>query len=483
MRLGAILLAALGTLALRAGQDFSLEATADLLYRHNLMATAPHAFGPATERPRQVQEGLSMVGNLGLWTAGITLRDVNFYQTDPNATLDRSTASIYKSYIKFDASHWNLQGGDFNTLLGRGLTLSVIQNPAILRFDTIDGLDARYRSGRLELHGLGGSVTSEDHDRIQRVAGGEVTLEYLRDQRVGIRGCTIRDERVPPFLPPMGLRQCRSASLSGQDRSGTFSYYAEQGRIEFRDQQLPPFPTPVDPRQGDGLYGNLSYHHRAWFLMVEYKDYKNFDNGLNNPPLADRDTEENDLAHGFGRRLYLQYSLPEPDLTLFGSAGTYRQDHLGTRREGHNLYGGCKLQDAFDRLDLAWTYGLKTVLYPEKKTDATATWRFTPLWSLGLTLRDKRNRPPGSTPYEETDLTLQLARSPRFAVYLMQQRSSVAVFDATRMFHGGIRVNLPKGSYVDLSAGRLRGGEVCAGGQCVTLPPFRGWQMMAHLRW
>ena len=483
MKPGTILLAALAALPVRADQAFGLEATSDLLYRQNLMATGPRGFGPPAERPRQVQYGLSLVLNRGPWTGGITLRDLNFYQTAGNATLDRSQTRIYKKYIKFDASHWNLQGGDFNTLLGRGLVLSVIQNPAILKFDTIDGLDARYRSGQLELHGLSGSVTSEDQHQIQRVAGGEVTLEYLRGQRVGLRGCSIQDDRVPPFLPPMGLRQCRSASLSGQDRSGAFSYYAEQGHIQFRDQQPSPFATPVDPRQGDGAYGNLSFHYRAWFLMAEYKDYRNFSNGLNNPPLADRDTEENDLYDGSGRRLYLQYSFPQPDLTLFASGGTYREVHWGPPDQGHDLYAGCKLQDAFDRLDLAWTYGLKTVLYLEKKTDASLTWRFTPLWSLDLTLRDKRNRPPGSTPYEETDLTVQLARSPRFSVYLLQQRSSVAVFDATRMYHGGIRVNLPKGSYLEGSAGRLRGGEVCAGGQCVTLPPFRGWQLMAHLRW
>jgi hypothetical protein len=53
------------------------------------------------------------------------------------------------------------------------------------------------------------------------------------------------------------------------------------------------------------------------------------------------------------------------------------------------------------------------VHYLEKRTDATLTWRFTPAWSLGLILRDKRNR-PAAAPWEETDLTLQLACSPRF---------------------------------------------------------------------
>jgi hypothetical protein len=277
----------------------------------------------------------------------------------------------------------------------------------------------------------------------------------------------------------VGLRQCRSASLSGQDLFGSLSYYAERAHIDFRDQQLPPYPSLVDPRTGDGAYGNLTFHHHAWLWMAEDKDYRNFDDALNNPPLADRDTEENDLYDGAGQRLYGQYSFPRPDLTVFLSAGAYRQETF----EGHNVYAGFKLQDAFDRLDLTWTYGQKTVLFPEKKTDATLTWRCSPLWSLDLTLRDKRNRPPGALPYEETDFTVQVSRSPRGSVYVMQQRSSLAVFDATCLYYGGVRVNLPKGSYLDFSAGRLRGGEVCAGGQCITLPPFKGWKLAAHLRW
>jgi hypothetical protein len=164
---------------------------------------------------------------------------------------------------------------------------------------------------------------------------------------------------------------------------------------------------------------------------------------------------------------------------VFLSTGAYRQE----THDGHNVYGGFKLQDAFNRLDLTWTYGQKTVLYLEKKTDATLTWRFTPLWSLDLTLRDKRNRPPGSPTYEETDFTVQVSRSPRCSAYVMQQRSTVPAFDATRLFYGGVRVNLPKGSYLDFSGGRLRGGEVCAGGQCITLPPYKGWKLAAHIRW
>jgi len=478
VRPGALLLAALAGPGFAAPPPVSLAATADLLYRRDLLGAGP--YGVPGDRPGQYQYGLSLVANRGPWAGAVTLRDVDFYQQEPDTTLDRGTTRIYKRYLKYDSGRWSFQAGDFNTLLGRGLVLSVIQNPSILLEDTIDGLDARLRAGRLELHALGGTVTTGQQDQSWRVAGAEATVEYLPDQRLGLRAATIQDGRLPPFMPPVGLRQCRSVSLSGQDRSGSFSYYGELGHMDFRDQSWPPWPVPVDPRQGEGGYGNLSWHRRGWFLMAECKNYKNFDNGLNNPPLADRDTEQTNKYDGAGRRLYAQYSFQEPDLTVFASAGAYREGYGGELDHGNDVYGGFKLQD-FGRLDLAWTYGLRTVQYLEKRTDATLTWRFTPTWSLGLTLRDKRNR-PAADPYEETDLTVQLACSPRFSVYLLQQRASVPVFDATRLYQAGARVNLARGSYLEGAAGRLRGGEVCAGGQCVTLPPFRGWRLAAHLR-
>jgi hypothetical protein len=473
----AFLLAALAGLGAWADPSpFTLTTTVDLLYQRNLTAISP---SNGQKCPGQYQDALSLVGNDGPWTGGLTLRDIDFYQQTSSFTLDRATTTLYKKYLKFDAGHWNLQAGDFNTMLGRGLLLSVIQNPTILKQDTIMGGDARWRAGALELHALAGTVTTEQRNQSWRVAGGEAALTFLPEQRLGLRAVTIQDGRPSSVGTPVGLRQGHSFSLAGQDLLGCIGYYGELGHIDYRDQQLPWWPVPVDPRKGDGSYGSLSFHHQAWFLMAEGKHYENFDNALNNPPLADRDTEKNDVTDASGQRLYAQYSFKDPDLTLFFSAGRYRQE----ADVGHNIYGGFKLQDGFDRLDLSWTYGLKTVLGAEKKTDAALTWRFTPVWSLDLTLRDKRNRLNGSAPYEETDLTVQLARSPRFSVYLLQQRSSVAIFNATRMYSAEARVNFHQGSYVDLSGGRLRGGEVCAGGQCVNLPPFKGWKLAAHLRW
>ena len=247
--------------------------------------------------------------------------------------------------MRADAGRWTFQAGDFNTILGRGLLLSVIQNPAILQESTIDGGDATGRFGPLEVHALGGSVATETGDQSWRVAGLETSLAFMEGHRVAVRAVEIQDGRRPPFGPPVGLRQGRSVSLAGRDRSGALSYYGEWGHVAFRDRKRPSFPVAVDPREGTGAYGNLSWQRGAWFLMGETKRYENFDDALNTPPLADRETEKNDLHDASGRRIFLQRSFSAPDLTVFLSAGRYRE---GTRH-GQNLYGGFKLQDGFGR--------------------------------------------------------------------------------------------------------------------------------------
>ncbi|MGA2081969.1 MAG: hypothetical protein ABSH53_15355 [Holophaga sp.] len=248
-------------------RPFSLEATTDLLYDRNLEATGPFSFQLPKPRPKQYQASLSLVAAQGPWTGGLTAWYVNFYQEDPNFTLDRPTATIHRKYLKFDAGPWALQAGDFNTMLGRGLLLSVVQNPPVLKLDTVYGGDARWRSGRLELHGLAGTVTLEDQTQSWRLVGAEASVEYLPGQRLGVAAGNAQDGRLSPFAVPVGLRQGRSVIASGRDPSGSLDYYLERGHLAYRDQQPPPWPLPVDPTQGDATYGNLSFHHRAWYQV------------------------------------------------------------------------------------------------------------------------------------------------------------------------------------------------------------------------
>ena len=497
--------ALLGLLALRAAAGPSVDVTNDVRAQHNQLAHGPDYPADPGPRPDQYQEAPSVLLAQGAWSGGFTARSANVYRTQADTTLARHDDALYRVFAQYAAGALTARAGDFNTLFGRGLILSVVQNDAIAQDWTIRGGEARWRARALdlplELHGAAGTVSNNMRlwpATYQRwsIAALEAEVEWRPRNRIGLRAGTIDDGTVPPMLQGLaaGRRVSQSADLSGSNLLGLLDYYGEAAQVRYLDPQFPWIPSrATDPRRGSGAYGSVSLHRGGWLLQAEGKRYRHLDNELNNPPLADRETEKSTKDNCDGLRLYAQYSFPRPDLTVFASAGRYRQGQLlaPVVFQGANVYGGFKLEDWLDCLDLEYAYGLKTVHesgeYPEKKTDAACTFRFTRRWSLGLVFQDRRNRLPGSAPYDQWSLTTQLARSPWGAVYLCHQFESLVnttanPFPSHHLDSAGIRVNLKRGSYADLSGGRLRGGEVCAGGQCAILPATSGWKLDLHLR-
>ncbi|MCE1230147.1 MAG: hypothetical protein LWX11_11760 [Firmicutes bacterium] len=496
----------------------SISVTNDLLYQRNFEAVGVDG----ARRPNQFQEHLSLFLTWGQWSGGLTVRDVNYYKAYGDTTLDQADASLYRAYAKFVSGGFSVQVGDFNAVLGRGMVLSVVQNDTVLLDWTIRGLDVRYLGKGADFHALMGTVNNHirrlppgtmvsglplaEGFRKWNVAGLEGQIEWMKGNRVGARAALIEDDGTESSLtqtlklvagnpprPNADRRVSESLNLAGNGLWGVFDYYVEAAQTQFRQKQETPWtlpwPRPTDPTRGSGLYGNMVFHSGAWMVMAEGKRYRHFNNELNNAPLADRETEKLTMDNSDGLRLYAHYSFRDPDLTLFASAGRCREGDLLSKvvNDGSSVFGGFKLEDWFDRLGASYTYGLKTVhllvgRYLEKRTDASLTYKFTPLWSLDFTLKDRRK--PN---YGEWDLTTQVARSPWGALYFTHQYSSrVETPDNPspwkRMNSGGIRINLKKGSYLDLSGGKMRGGEVCAGGQCVMLPAYRGWKISTHIR-
>ena len=501
--LGALLLAGLAraeTPAVTAPGP-NVAVTNDCLVQEDQLAHGPaYPEDPAT-RGRQFQEALSVVVDDGAWSGGFTARDVNFYKANASTTLGRPDAALYRVYARYAGDSLSAGAGDFNTLMGRGLILSVVQNDTVLQDWTIRGGQLAWQVDALELRGLAGTVSTNQRLRPNGyqtwdVAGLEASVAWRPGQRVGLRAGTIDDATVPPILrgQAAGRRVTQAADLAGANLLGAVDYYLEAAQVRYLDPMVLPIPfRATDPGRGSGAYGLLAYHSGPWLLQAEFKRYRHFDLELNNPPLADRETEKLTKDNSGGARLYGQYSFRNPQLTLLCSAGRYQEGQLiaPVMYQGSSLYGGFRLEEWLDRLDCSYSYGLKTVhpagAYPEKQTVAALTCRFTALWSLDLAFFDKRNRIPGSDPYDQWDLTAQVSRSRWGAVYVTHQYDSLVGTTANPFAsHGstnaGVRFTLKNGSYVDLSCGRIRGGEVCAGGQCVILPASQGWKVLTHFR-
>jgi|GEM_PF-1358881 len=511
-----ILLAASSILALAQDAKPSIDGTLDLLYQKNQTLLGPEGRQVSLERQNQYQGALSLFMNWGKWSAGLTLRDVNFYKIDTNTTLPKADIALYRAYVKYASDGLSVQLGDFNTMLGRGMVLSVIQNDTIVQDWTVRGGDVHYQWNWLDVHALAGTVSNNCRkldgtllppapNKYQKwkVTGLEGSAEWLSGNRVGLRVSTIDDDvadpspllLVRPSYELLGRRTTESVSLSGNNLMGILDYYAEAAQLTFDQPKWILNASATDPKRGSGAYGNMVLHTNGLMMMGEYKHYRHFDNQLNNAPLADRETEKNNLDNSDGYRLLTQYSFHEPDLTLFFSVGHCEEGALMlplASYVGSNVYGGFKLEGLFDRLDASGTYGQKSVhntapyTYLQKKTDGTLTYRMTPVWSLDFTYR-ARWKDRSMDTYHDSDITCQLGRSPLGAIFFTHQGASARdPFDNPDGMrsgnNGGFRFNFGKGSFLELSGGSFRGGEVCSGGQCVQMPSFRGFKAATHIR-
>ncbi len=501
------LLAALTSLKAQDAGTFEASLTNDLLVQQNELAhqeVGPNHPHPASKDGwRQYQEALTLGASYrfaqgATLSLGATGRNVNFYQIESDTTLDQPDRSLYRKYISFDAGGFTARAGDFYALLGRGLVLSVLPIDKLLKERTIEGGEIHYQSNRFELRALAGRIQTETRDQEWRVQGGEVKVAFLQGEsvgvhRVGAHGAQFEDvqtEKLDPFLVPL-LRQRRlhSFSLGGDNMGKILNYYVEEARINW--EQKPDDFTEI--LGGRATYANLTLHPNHFFAMAEYRRYQRFEtdlihpeNTLNNPPLADREDEKNNLTHSEVTRLLLQVSATDPSISFFMSGSRIKENADGpfdpVREQGHNVYGGFTMEDLGEWFSMSAAYGVRNVQYPERRTDASVTLRFTPRWSLEMKVRDKRHVDITDRLVRESDYEAQVSCSPRFSVYARQQYRSDPGKNFTDHWFpsGGVRVNLWKGSYIDLSGGSIRGGLVCSGGQCREMPDFKGWKVATH---
>jgi hypothetical protein len=127
-------------------------------------------------------------------------------------------------------------------------------------------------------------------------------------------------------------------------------------------------------------------------------------------------------------------------------------------------------------LDVSFNYGLKDTAYPVKITELHATFRITSVFAAELSARDKRYS-EADFKFQETDWTPQLSWAPWGAIFYQRQYSDRLIRGHHNFNNYGFRFNFRRDSYFEFSTGMLRGGEVCASGQCFYMPPFSGWKV------
>jgi hypothetical protein len=424
--------------------------TDDSTFQHNELS----------KKPNQFYNSSSLFAKWANWAGGLTVREHNFYKQTSNWTLPENEYDLYRKYLQYTTQRFEVQAGDFHAMLGRGLVLSVLQNDKAFRNRTIMGGDFRYHSGGWDIRTLGGRVEDELKQQKWNVVGGEAIREYWKGNRIGVRTSYINDSET---FQKLGDRAAWSVSVSADKLPAGLSYYAEISRLNYRNDFIP---------DGSGYYSNLGWTHKSTTLLFEFKKYKDFNNELNNPPSADQGDLASDLLDSTTIRVYSQYALFGHQVVPFFSVGKAREG-IGV---GPQIYGGVNATNIRERLDFSFSYSLKNVFYAVKTTEGRIIYRFTGRMATEVYSRDKRFT-RGNYRFNELDYFAQISFAPYGAIYFQKQYSRDLIDNRRHFYSGGIRVNIKRDSYIDFSPGSLRGGEVCSAGQCVTLPPFKGWKI------
>jgi len=412
------------------------------------------------ENKNQFYEALSLFANLEKWSLGITLRGNNFFKQTSNQILPEAQLDLYRKYIQYNSRYFKVNIGDFYTILGQGLVLSVLKNEDILRERTILGGDIRYDKGHLNVRIVGGKILDETKEQEWGIGGGEVIWEYIKNHRIGAHFSFVDDIDTQTKL---GERIASSLSFKGSRLLKYWSYYMELAHLYYRTQLKD---------NGYGIYSNLTYNKSHINCFLEFKHYKDFNNEVNNPPAADRSDEiASIMSDTTGVRLYFQYSFFEPDIVLFFNIGGYREyDDWG-----NHVYGGFNMEDLMERLSLSLTYGIRDILYPVKRWDGHLLYRLTDRLSSEFTWKDRRYK-NGKLIFNEQDFTLQISYSPYVSIFMLYQYSHNRILNLNHFYSGGVAINFTSSTVFEISGGTVRGGEVCSGGQCFITPPFKGFK-------
>ncbi|MCP4155344.1 MAG: hypothetical protein GY757_46895, partial [bacterium] len=314
-----------------------------------------------------------------------------------------------------------------------------------------------YNRGRIDLRFLGGRIKAETGSQEWNIAGGEAGFEYTKNHRAGVHFSYIDDV---DSLRNLGKRFAYSMSLSGNKLFNNISYYTEFAVLDFQADNID---------KGYALYSNITYSKSHFTGFLEFKKYNDFDNEMNNPPVTDRADEIANLNDASGARVYLQYAFFEPDITLFFNFGRYKE----YEDTGNHIYGGFSIEDLWERLNLSLSYGIRDILYPIKKLESLLIYQLSDTLSVELSLKDKRYS-DRFFEFKEEDHGIQVSYSPYVSVFFLHQYSHNKIMDLNHFYSGGISVYLRSGTAIELSGGTIRGGQVCSGGQCFFLPPFKG---------
>lgn len=437
---------------------------------------------------------------------------------------ERSYTYMAQRTLKWKKGPVKVRLGNFNTTLGRGLLLRAFELPGVI-FEQrqfrrryaynrdIDGVLVQGGWNRFEFTLLYGQPLNEaippgfDESRRNGLAqGGQVRFRptdwltigdaYLR---ADVKSAAVRKNEMNSIFGELNFSNV--LRRRGMKRA-SLKLYGEHATSNAKAGDFLSFNS----KEAHASYANLVFGYRKFGLSAEYKDYKDFENGVNVPPigymehgyyLLNRSTHELLAENEKGWQVELTYRML-PNLFLLANTSYALNDFPGAQFEfwermfestfslSENIEGKAFYNQSRDELRgelLRRTGGVNI------------DWILFGVYSLTVDA-EHQNIDRGfdglvSEKFQNSFASLTLSIAPRYSIAIVAQRStdSAETDDPTTTLvtETSAKTWLAlTGSYqldmnheVSFFYGARRGGLACTSGTCYEVLPFEGFE----LRW
>ncbi len=420
---------------------------------------------------------------------------------------EASAREFTQRYAEVRADGLRVRAGDFYSILGRGLTFRAFELPGVVLQDPGSRARrsfSRERDGVLAEGAWGPAsvraLSSSDDDGT--ISGGEFAADVWRGSRAGVTyvrttnaGATLSREAGSGFLEldPFALAGLSAVALP---------VYAEYAQLDRSFGEF--FELRTGDRVPHALYVSTELVAGPFAASVEWKDYRDFRLGTNDPPslvrehayaLPNRATHVLNAESEHGVQAELSWGARGwGALTLnhSRSAGTpagselrfeenYAELHVAPERVAW-LEGTAFFDRGFDTF---------ASIREREIYGASATVRAFGPWSATLDLErldaERRNLFAPNEGWTDLYASVQLARASWGSIAWLWQRTTDPLEEEPDLFGGTVDPRtyravtasavLGRAHTLQLFVGERRGGPACTAGTCYEVQPFEGAEL------
>lgn len=201
-----------------------------------------------------------------------------------------TTIGIRQRYLSYAGEEFELWLGNYYRTLGQGLVLSGFEDKALRVDRNLDGGYARWEKGWFQLGALAGRMLTEDKvTRSDWIYAAEVGVQPADWMELG--GIYLRRDATQDADTLFGRPFEEMAEENLALRLWRFDFNAAAAQRFTWGRESADGWIGVDNVKGLGFYGSLSYSQPGVGLLLEAKDYRGLDAGINAPPPANPDGE------------------------------------------------------------------------------------------------------------------------------------------------------------------------------------------------